>query len=93
VASGRKGTRKIYYPRDLMPKIFIKFQPLLGGHSELKSSSYEDHTKLISELNQKQIDTTRFNELVEQYYSTNDPDLRQNIASDLFREFGALVWA
>ena len=86
LADDPKGAGKIHNKGCLMPKIFVKFQPLLGGHSGAKITNYED-------LNQKQIDPIRFQELVEQYYSTNDPDLRQNIASDLFKEFGALVWA
>ena len=47
-----------------MPKIFVKFQPLLGGHSGAKITNYED-------LNQKQIDPIRFQELVEQYNNMN----------------------
>ena len=76
-----------------MPKNFVKFQPLLGGHSKSKMTNYEDRFKLLSELNRKQINTTRFTELVEQYHAENDPDLRQIIASDLFKEFGVQVWA
>jgi hypothetical protein len=47
----------------------------------------------MDDINQEQNNKigARGGELFELYNSTNDPDLRQIIASDLFKEFGITV--
>jgi len=55
--------------------------------------TYEDKFELMGEITQGQNSRieARGGELFELYNSTNDPDLRQIIASDLFKEFGITV--
>jgi hypothetical protein len=56
-------------------------------------TTYEDELELLNEIIQEQNDATeeRAKELLAQYYGTDDADLRQIIASDLFKEFGKVV--
>ena len=56
-------------------------------------TTYEDELELLDEIIQEQNDATeeRAKELLAQYYGTDDADLRQIIASDLFKEFGKVV--
>jgi hypothetical protein len=56
-------------------------------------TTHEDKLELMGEITQEQNSRieARGGELFELYNSTNDPDLRQIIASDLFKEFGKVV--
>ena len=56
-------------------------------------TTHEDKLELMDEITQEQNNKieARGGELFELYNSTNDPDLRQIIASDLFKEFGITV--
>jgi hypothetical protein len=56
-------------------------------------TTHEDKLELMDEITQEQNSRieARGGELFELYNSTNDPDLRQIIASDLFKEFGITV--
>ena len=56
-------------------------------------TTHEDKLELMDEITQEQNNKieARGGELFELYNSTNDPDLRQIIASDLFREFGKVI--
>jgi hypothetical protein len=51
-------------------------------------TTYKEELELMDEINQEQNNKieARGGELFELYNSTNDPDLRQIIASDLFKE-------
>ena len=53
----------------------------------------KEEPELVGEIIQEQNDATeeRAKELLAQYYGTDDADLRQIIASDLFKEFGKVV--
>ena len=53
----------------------------------------KEELELLDEIIQEQNDATeeRAKELLTQYFSTDDADLRQIIASDLFKEFGIRV--
>ena len=53
----------------------------------------KEEPELMDEITQEQNNgiEARAGELFELYYSPNDPDLRQIIASDLFKEFGIRV--
>ncbi len=56
-------------------------------------TTHEDKLELMDEITQEQNNKieARGGELFELYNSTNDPDLRQIIASDLFKELGIRV--
>ena len=56
-------------------------------------TTYEDELELLDKINPEQNSRieARGGELFELYNSKNDPDLRQIIASDLFKEFGKVV--
>jgi len=56
-------------------------------------TTYQDKIELLNEINPEQNSRleARGGELFELYNSTNDPDLRQIIASDLFKELGIRV--
>jgi hypothetical protein len=56
-------------------------------------TTYKEELELMNEINQEQNNKieARGGELFELYNSTNDPDLRQIIASDLFKECGLTV--
>ena len=71
-----------------------KFGTVVGGASRHQDMiTYEDKFELMGEITQGQNSRieARGGELFELYNSTNDPDLRQIIASDLFKEFGKVV--
>ncbi len=71
-----------------------KFGTVVGGASRHQDMiTYEDKFELMGEITQGQNDATeeRAKELLTQYFSTDDADLRQIIASDLFKEFGIRV--
>ena len=56
-------------------------------------TTYQENNELLEEITQEEIPNmeARATELIELYNSTNDPDLRQIITSDLFIEFGTKV--
>ena len=56
-------------------------------------TTHEDKLELMDEITQEQNNATedRSKELLTHYFSTDDADLRQIIASDLFKEFGITV--
>ena len=56
-------------------------------------TTYEDELELLNEITQQQNNAAegRAKELLTQYFSTDDADLRQIIASDLFKELGVRV--
>jgi hypothetical protein len=71
-----------------------EFGSVVGGSSRHQiMTTYEDELELLNEIIQEQNDATeeRAKELLAQYYGTDDADLRQIIASDLFKEFGKVV--
>ncbi len=71
-----------------------EFEAVVGGASRHQDMiTYEDKFELMGEITQGQNSRieARGGELFELYNSTNDPDLRQIIASDLFKEFGIRV--
>ena len=71
-----------------------EFEAVVGGASRHQDMiTYEDKFELMGEITQGQNSRieARGGELFELYNSTNDPDLRQIIASDLFKEFGKVV--
>ena len=66
-----------------------EFGTVVGGSSRHQvMTTYEEELELMDEINQEQNNKieARGGELFELYNSTNDPDLRQIIASDLFKE-------
>ena len=56
-------------------------------------TTYQDKLELLDEIIPEQNNATedRSKELLTHYFSTDDADLRQIIASDLFKEFGITV--
>ena len=67
---------------------------MVGGSSRHQVvTTHEDKLELMGEITQGQNDATeeRAKELLTQYFSTDDADLRQIIASDLFKELGIRV--
>ena len=70
------------------------FGTVVGGSScrQVMTTKIEE-LQLLDKINSEQNNwiEARAGELFELYYSTNDPDLRQIIASDLFIEFGKVV--
>ena len=56
-------------------------------------TTYREELELMDDITQQQNSRIEAwgGELFELYNSTNDPDLRQIIASDLFKEFGITV--
>ena len=71
-----------------------KFGTVVGGSSRHQDMiTYKEEPELMDDINQEQNNKieARGGELFELYNSTNDPDLRQIIASDLFKEFGKVV--
>ena len=71
-----------------------EFEAAVGGSSRRQvMTTYQDKLELMGEIHQVQNNKieARGGELFELYNSTNDPDLRQIIASDLFKEFGITV--
>ena len=71
-----------------------EFGSVVGGSSRHQiMTTHEDKLELMGEITQGQNDATeeRAKELLAQYYGTDDADLRQIIASDLFKEFGKVV--
>ena len=71
-----------------------EFEAVVGGSSRHQiMTTHEDKLELMGEITQGQNSRieARGGELFELYNSTNDPDLRQIIASDLFKELGIRV--
>ena len=71
-----------------------EFGTVVGGSSRHQiMTTHEDKFELMGEITQGQNDATeeRAKELLTQYFSTDDADLRQIIASDLFKELGIRV--
>jgi hypothetical protein len=67
---------------------------VVGGSSRHQvMTTYKEELELMNEINQEQNNKieARGGELFELYNSTNDPDLRQIITSDLFKECGLTV--
>ena len=56
-------------------------------------TTYQEEIELFEQITQGETPKmeARATELIELYNSTNDPDLSQIIASDLFKEFGTKV--
>ena len=56
-------------------------------------TTLEEEFELMNDITQQQNNAAegRATELLTQYFSTDDADLRQIIASDLFKEFGTKV--
>ena len=54
----------------------------------LQESSYEEHLALLAELAVEEVYPERAELFLAQYLGTDDADLRQQLSSDLFREFG-----
>ena len=66
-----------------------EFEAVVGGSSRHQvMTTYKEELELMDEINPEQNNKieARGGELFELYNSTNDPDLRQIIASDLFKE-------
>ena len=57
----------------------------------LQESSYEEHLALLAELAVEKVYPERAELFLMQYLGTDDVDLRQQLSSDLFREFGIVV--
>ena len=57
----------------------------------LQESSYEEHLALLAELAVEKMYPERAELFLTQYLGTADVDLRQQLSSDLFREFGIVV--
>ena len=57
----------------------------------LQESSYEEHLALLAELAVEKVYPERAELFLAQYLGTDDVDLRQQLSSDLFREFGIVV--
>lgn len=83
-----------------MPKTDMKslsYRVVIGGLVYCKShhqpfTTYEEHLELLDEIGlEYRSDDKRAKQLLVQYLNTNDPDLKQVIASDLFKEFGEVV--
>ena len=56
-------------------------------------TTYQEEIELLEQITQGETHKmeARAIELMEQFNSTNDPDLRQIITSDIFKEFGITV--
>ncbi len=61
------------------------------GTGLLQKSSYEEHLALLAELVVEEVYPERAELFLAQYLGTDDVDLRQQLSSDLFREFGIVV--
>ena len=59
------------------------------GH--LQESSYKECLELLAELAVEKVYPERAELFLAQYLGTDDVDLRQQLSSDLFREFGIVV--
>ncbi len=71
-----------------------EFGTVVGGSScRQVMTTYQDKLELLDEIIPEQNNATedRSKELLTHYFSTDDADLRQIIASDLFKEFGITV--
>ena len=71
-----------------------EFGTVVGGAScRQVMTTYKEELELMDDITQQQNDATegRSKELLTQYFSTDDADLRQIIASDLFKECGLTV--
>ena len=69
-------------------------EAVVGGSSRHQvMTTYEDELELLNEITQQQNNAAegRSKELLTQYFSTDDADLRQITASDLFKELGIRV--
>jgi hypothetical protein len=71
-----------------------EFEAVVGGAScRQVMTTYKEELELMDDITQQQNNATegRSKELITQYFSTDDADLRQIIASDLFKELGVRV--
>ena len=71
-----------------------EFGTVVGGSScRQVMTTYQDKLELLDEIIPEQNNATedRSKELLTHYFSTDDADLRQIIASDLFKELGIRV--
>ena len=69
-------------------------EAVVGGSSRHQvMTTYKEEFELMGEITQQQNNAAegRSKELLTQYFSTDDADLRQIIASDLFKELGIRV--
>lgn len=57
----------------------------------LQESSYKEYLELVAELAVEEVYPERAELFLTQYLGTDDVDLRQQLSSDLFREFGIVV--
>ena len=57
----------------------------------LQKSSYKECLELLAELAVEEVYPERAELFLAQYLGTDDADLRQQLSSDLFREFGIVV--
>ena len=57
----------------------------------LQKSSYKECLELLAELAVEEVYPERAELFLAQYLGTDDVDLRQQLSSDLFREFGIVV--
>jgi hypothetical protein len=57
----------------------------------LQKSSYKEHLELLAELAVEKVYPERAGLFLTQYLGTDDVDIRQQLSSDLFREFGIVV--
>ena len=71
-----------------------KFGTVVGGSSRHQDMiTFKEEFELMGEITQQQNNAAegRSKELLTQYFSTDDADLRQITASDLFKELGIRV--
>ena len=71
-----------------------EFEAEVGGSSRHQDMiTFKEEFELMGEITQQQNNAAegRSKELLTQYFSTDDADLRQIIASDLFKECGLTV--
>ena len=71
-----------------------EFEAEVGGSSRHQDMiTFKEEFELMGEITQQQNNAAegRSKELLTQYFSTDDADLRQIIASDLFKELGIRV--
>ena len=71
-----------------------EFEAVVGGSSRHQVViTYKEELELMDDITQQQNNAAegRSKELLTQYFSTDDADLRQIIASDLFKELGIRV--
>jgi hypothetical protein len=57
----------------------------------LQESSYKECSELVAELAEEEACPERAELFLAQYLATDDSDLRQQLSSDLFREFEIVI--